>query len=317
MSVIDGRDVFGVIHSSHQNIIVVYAYSFYGGLFATSYLLANPQVFIKSPGAFLRAEDVIIYSIIAANVIGALGGGIAWLVSNPDHLYRRIKPGLWRELSMFPEDMPPEVRRLRQKKFIENDTGLTRGAEISKVKLFPEKSPPPAFLRGFTARFDYGMNFYEARSKELGVWFGFSIERDIPIVSFDKPHVSLSLRPRVGIGLMYVLLEGVAKVGLGRGVYILGGVCTRACPIPSVGTIDTIMILWKRTGSGNRVFTLEASGSISRDRYWNFKSAVSWSLPFSRPFGVLLARALPNPRDRERMTLLPSHTEVGFNRAPQ
>ena len=220
LAIVSMKDVKGIIRTGPGS----FATGFFAGWWVT-FILMSTELSSRvdahnSADEYMGAGMIIITSFLASTVVGLTSGLVTLVAERGDRFYPGSKPEDYKTLSLFSSNLPPELRRYAGMPL--ND--MTLPSEPVRKKVLASKQRKYLLPRGMTFRIDYGMNFYYAGSRELGVWVGASVAHDIPVWLLNDRGTVFSFRPRLGLGNKYALVEAAGKISFPNNVYILGGI---------------------------------------------------------------------------------------------
>ncbi len=222
LMVVSTKDVKGIIRNGPGDFTTGFLVGSLGTFVLVSSVISDWQISHNSGDDYPEASDIILGSIGLATAVGFTSGLVTLALGSMDRFYPVNEIEDYESLSLFPGDLPPELRGLAPMRL--EDMVPTEWVSVRQKVLLPEQPKKYTLLEGMTFRLDYGMNFYNAGSRELGVWMGGSVAIDFPVWSLESPGVVFSLRPRLGLGNWYALAEVAGKLTLWNNWYFLGGI---------------------------------------------------------------------------------------------
>ncbi len=220
--VVSMKDVKGIIRTGPGDFTTGFLAGSLVTFVLASTVISNWQNGHNSGDDYPEGKIIVFGSVSISTAIGIASGLATLAVGRTNRFYPANEIEDYESLSMFSRDIPPELRGLTPARL--QDMVPSGWEMVRKKVLLPEQPKKYALPEGMTFRLDYGMNFYNAGSRELGVWMGMSMAQDISVWSPENSDVGFFLRPRLGLGNWYALAELTVKTTLWKNGYILGGI---------------------------------------------------------------------------------------------
>ncbi|NOY06958.1 MAG: hypothetical protein GXO82_10095 [Chlorobi bacterium] len=220
--VVSTKDVKGIIRTGPGDFTTGFLAGWLASFAIVSPLLSDAQIHHNSGDDYYETSIIILWSVGVAEAVGLASGLVTLAIGRTDRFYPASEIDDYESLSMFSGDIPPELRGLTPVRL--RDMVPSEWAMVRKKVLLPEQPKKYTLPEGMTFRLDYGMNFYNAGSREVGMWMGVSMAQDISVWSPENSDIGFSIRPRLGLGNWYALAEVTVKATLWKNGYFLGGI---------------------------------------------------------------------------------------------